>query len=227
MKKLITLTLGMLLIGTTAFPQQKVDSFEEAMTAKPIDNKINMVDIIYTDGGKLDSFQERSLRFKKPSHRSREFYKNIGKPIDEASLIDYKEDTLYMVNTSYRDVVGGGAITIKTKKGIYYVSKNIFNGTYELLSLEDRYAMSTIIDIREFECFKKSNDLIYEAIFNWDLKLLKQLISIAGGGYLDGTVMFVTRIIIRDNQVLKKYKTSEIDVPVYWRLDDSDEGYCY
>lgn len=62
----------------------------------------------------------------------------MGAVIDEAQLINYKSDTLYLLSNYYVPDASV-SITIKTKKGVFDLIHNV-DGDYSLRSLEDSYA---------------------------------------------------------------------------------------
>lgn len=84
----------------------------------------------------------------------------------------------------------------KTRKGAFELVQDAENG-YTLRSLEDSYASIP-------EDKKKSDFLLYEALFAWNMDLLIRLINSSRGLLGSENVMSATRIILKDNRVFKK-----------------------
>lgn len=175
-----------------ACAQSKIVDFLSATAAVPVDKKVCITDIIYRNG-KFDGIQERIVRgrqFKQDNRNDR-----MGTVIDGAQLVNYPSDTLYVLSTHFIPNASVST-TIKTRKGAFELVQDAEDG-YTLRSLEDSYA-----SIPEDE--KKSDFLLYEALFTWNMDLLIRLIKSSGGLLGSENVMSATRIILKDNRVLKK-----------------------
>ena len=196
----------MLLIGAAAFSQQKVDSFKKVMTAKPLGKDVEIIDVKYNKG-QFVSFQEKTVRFKKPNAKARAYYKSVGKPIDENNIINYKSDTIYTLYTpAPLPLIGAeGTLVIKTQKGRFRISINL-DETFSLTSIDegedDIFSLNT--GLWEDECRKKSDNLLYSAVFNWDFELLERIIKASGGGPINQGNITSRRIIIYNNEVISK-----------------------
>lgn len=186
------LTLFCIAFFVTACAQSKIVDFLSATVSAPIDEKISVTDVIYRDG-KFDAIQKEIV--KKNEFKQNNKNEEIGTVIDEAQLINYKSDTLYILSTYYLPDASVST-TIKTRKGAFDLIYNSVGG-YSLRSLECTY---TNIPKEE----KESDFLLYETIFTWNIDLLIRLIKSSGG--LSGSEYFIsaTRIILKDNQVSKK-----------------------
>lgn len=186
--------------------QSKIVDFLSAMAAVPVDKKICITDIIYRNG-KFDSIQERIVRGRKLKQDNRN--DGIGAAIDKAQLVNYPSDTLYVLSTHFIPNASVST-TIKTRKGAFELVQDAENG-YTLRSLEDSYA-----SIPEDE--KKSDFLLYEALFTWNMDLLIRLVKSSGGLLGSENVMSATRIILKDNRVLKK-DIINFESALRWRLE--------
>ena len=165
-----------------ACAQSKVVDFLSATASDPIDGKTSITDVIYRDG-KFDTLQKRVEKNK---------LKRNNKNAEMGAVID---DTLYVLSTCYIPTTSIST-TIKTGKGAFDLIYNV-DGGYSLRSLECSYA-----NIPKDE--KESDFLLYETIFTWNIDLLIRLIKSSGGLLGNENVMSATRIILKDNQVLKK-----------------------
>ncbi|WP_276802905.1 hypothetical protein [Odoribacter laneus] len=186
------LSLFCLAFFVNACAQSNIIDFISATGSAPVDEKIYITDVIYRDG-KFDAIKERIER----DSKFKQDYKDVkmGAVIDEAQLINYKSDTLYLLSNYYVPDASV-SITIKTKKGVFDLIHNV-DGDYSLRSLEDSYA-----NIPEDE--KKSDFLLYETIFTWNIDLLISLIKSSGGLLGSENVISATRIILKNNQILEK-----------------------
>lgn len=172
--------------------QSKVVDFLSATASVPVDEKISVTDVIYQDG-KFDTLQKRIVTNNKLKRNNKNA--EMEAVIDEAQLINYKSDTLYILSTYYIPAASVST-TIKTGKGTFDLICNA-NGGYSIRSLECSYA-----NIPKEE--KESDFLLYKTIFTWNIDLLIRLIKSSGGLLGSENVMSATRIILKDNQVLKK-----------------------
>ena len=77
--------------------------------------------------------------------------------------------------------------------------------------MEDYY-----INISEDE--KNSDFVLYETIFSWNIDLLIRLIKSSGGPLGSEYFMSATRIILKDNQVLKK-DIINFEPTLHWKLE--------
>lgn len=190
--KYILLALFCIASFVSACAQSKIANFLSATVSAPIDEKISVTDVIYRDG-KFDTIQKRIVKKDKLKQNNKN--EEIGTVIDKAQLINYKSDTLYILSTYYLPDAYAST-TIKTNKGAFDLIYNV-DGGYSLHSLECSYT-----NIPKDE--KESDFLLYETIFTWNIDLLIRLIKSSGG--LSGSEYFMsaTRIILKDNQVLKK-----------------------
>lgn len=190
--KYIFLSLFCIASFVSACAQSKIVDFISATVSTPVDKKIHITDVIYRDG-KFDVIQERIVRsrkFKRDNNNEK-----IGNAIDEAQLIDYKSDTLYVLSICH-EPSASVSTTIKTRKGAFDLIHNV-DGGYSLRSLEDSYA-----NISEDE--RESDFFLYKTIFTWDIDLLIRLIQSSGGYMGSEYSISATRIIIVDNQIQKK-----------------------
>lgn len=190
--KHILLVLFCLASFLSACAQPKIVDFFSAMTSAPVDKKIYITDIIYQDG-KFNTIQERIVKSHKLKRDNKD--EEMATVIDKSQLIDYKSDTLYVLNTYYIPSASVSTI-IKTRKGAFDLAYNA-NGGYDLRSLKDSY-----INMPKDE--KDSDFLLYETIFTWNINLLIQLIQSSGGQMVSEYSISATRIILMNNQILKK-----------------------
>lgn len=193
----------------SAFAQSNVVDFSSAMTANTVDRKVCIWDIIYQNG-KFYTIENRVVKSKKLNKR---YIKNnndtIGYIIDAAQLIDYKSDTLYVLSTYYMPTTSV-SMTIKTRKTSFNIVHNA-DGEYSIRSLAESYTHIS-------EDIKESDDLLHRAIFNWDVGLLIRLIKASGGLLGSEYFMSATRIILKDNQVLKK-DIINFEPALRWQLE--------
>lgn len=190
--KYIFCSLFYIVFFVEVYSQPKIVDFLSAMIAVPVDKKVSITDVIYRDG-KFDTIEKQIVKGVKFKHSCRN--NEIGTIVDEAQLVNYKSDTLYIISTTYIPNTSTSTI-IKTRKGafdfIYSVDKEC-----NIRPLENSY-----INTPEDE--KESDFLLYEAIFTWDIDLLIRIIKSSGSLLGSEYVMSATRIIIKDNQVLEK-----------------------
>lgn len=194
MKKIVFLSIGLLLCGGL-YAQHKVNDFYSVITTVPEGKKTLVMDVIYNNDGTFNGVQERLVESRKPPRSVRNEYNFKGVLIDSLKLIDYKLDTIYILSEYY---LPGGSVSemFKTKKDTFYFAKNEL-GEYSIRNMEDYYSGLP-------EDIKTSDSLLYKAIFNWDMDMLIQLIKSTGGMLGSEYFMSATRIILRDNQVVKK-----------------------
>lgn len=190
--KCVFLLLFCIVLFLGACAQLKVVDFHSAMVSVPVDNKTSVTDVIYREG-KFDTIQEHTVKGRKFKHDNKNDV--IGTIIDEAQLVNYKSDTLYVLSTHYIPNASVSTI-IKTRMGAFDFIYNA-DGGYSLCPLENSYA-----NIPEYE--KISDFLLYEAIFTWNINLLINLIRSSGGPLGSEYFISATRIILKENQVLKK-----------------------
>lgn len=192
MKYIFLLLLFCIVFPLGACAQLKVVDFHSAMVSVPVDNKTSITDVIYREG-KFDTIQEHTVKGRKFKYDNRNDV--IGTIIDDAQLVNYKSDTLYVLSTHYIPDTSVTTI-IKTRMGTFDFIYNA-DGGYSLCSLENSYA-----NIPEYE--KISDFLLYEAIFTWNINLLVKLIRSSGDPLGSEYFISATRIILKENQVLKK-----------------------
>lgn len=184
------------LLGFTVFfisgcGQLKVVDYISTITSNPIERKISITDLTYREG----KFNKQERHIKNFKVKLRNIHNDLGRVIDDAKLINYKSDTLYLLSTYYIPD-GSTDITIKTNKGAFDIIYNKNTG-YSLRPLEDSY-------INTPEEVRLSDFLLYEAIFTWDIDMLTQLIKLSGSPSSSAYSTTATRIILKDNQVIEK-----------------------
>lgn len=189
--KHILLVLFCLAPFLSACAQSKIVDFFSATTSAPIDKKTCITDIIYQDG-KFNTIQERIVKSRKFKRYNKD--EKMVTVIDKSQLIDYKSDTLYVLNTCYLPSASVSTI-IKTRKGAFDLVHNA-DGGYDLRSLKDSYT-----NISKDE--RDSDFLLYETIFTWNIDLLIRLIQSSGGQMGSEYSISATRIILKNNQILK------------------------
>jgi len=174
-----------------------------------VDRKVCILDITYQNG-KFDTIKKRVVKSRKLNKR---YIKNdndtIGHLINAAQLIDYKSDTLYVLSTYYMPTTSV-SMTIKTRKESFNIVHNE-DGVYSIRSLAESYTHTS-------EDTKESDELLYRAIFNWDVDLLIRLIKASGSLLGSEYFMSATRIILKDNQVLKK-DIINFEPALRWQLE--------
>ena len=193
----------------SAYTQSCVVDFSSVITANTVDRKVCILDITYQNG-KFDTIKKRVVKSRKLNKR---YIKNdndtIGHLINAAQLIDYKSDTLYVLSTYYMPTTSV-SMTIKTRKESFNIVHNE-DGVYSIRSLAESYTHTS-------EDTKESDELLYRAIFNWDVDLLIRLIKASGSLLGSEYFMSATRIILKDNQVLKK-DIINFEPALRWQLE--------
>lgn len=190
----------------SAYAQSKIVDFFSATTSAPIDKKIFITDIIYQDG-KFNTIQEKIVKSRKLKRDNKD--EEMATVIDKFQLIDYKSDTLYLLNTYYVPIASVSTI-IKTRKGAFDLVHNA-DGGYDLRSLKDSY-----INMPKEE--RDSDFLLYETIFTWNIDLLIRLIQSSGGQLGNEYSISATRIILKNNQILKK-DIINFEPALRWKLE--------
>ena len=109
--------------------QSKVVDFLSATSSTPIDEKTSITDVIYRDG-KFDTLQKRVVKNNKLKRNNKN--EEMGTVIDEAQLVNYKSDTLYVLSTYYLPASSVSSI-IKTGNGPFDLLNNV-DGSYSLLA---------------------------------------------------------------------------------------------
>lgn len=165
------------------------------------------MDVVYNNG-EFNTVKKRFVKSKKTSKDIKSEYSLMGKIIDSLGLIDYKTDTIYILSTYYFNSLVSEIF--KTSKDTFNIIKNI-QGEYSIQALEDYY-----INISEDE--KNSDFVLYETIFSWNIDLLIRLIKSSGGPLGSEYFMSATRIILKDNQVLKK-DIINFEPTLHWKLE--------
>ena len=196
MRNLILLFCWMIFIEN-AHTQTKIVDFSSAITSTPLENN-----------GEFNTVKKRFVKSKKTSKDIKSEYSLMGKIIDSLGLIDYKTDTIYILSTYYFNSLVSEIF--KTSKDTFNIIKNI-QGEYSIQALEDYY-----INISEDE--KNSDFVLYETIFSWNIDLLIRLIKSSGGPLGSEYFMSATRIILKDNQVLKK-DIINFEPTLHWKLE--------
>lgn len=207
--KTILLSLCCLLVSFNIQAQSNVVDFTSAMTSKPNGKKILVMDVIY-DNGNFESIQEKVVRCKKSNQKFNNKWDKIGAVIDGLGLIDYKNDTIYILSTYYIPDTSTSYI-FNTRRETFYLVKNS-SGEYEIRYMDDYYA-ELPFDIKE------SDSLLYSVIFSWDIEMLIQLIKSSGGLSGNEYSASATRIILKDNQVSKKDMIN-FKPAIRWHLDN-------
>ena len=177
--------------------QSNVVNFSSAMTFVPVDQKVDVTNITYQEG-KFSTIKRGIIKGEELKQHARsinDLIRQIEHLIDDIQLINYKEDTLYVLSEYYLPNASV-SMTIKTQKGAFDIVYSI-DGEYSIRPIEDSY-----IDIPK--SMIESDYLLYKSIFTWDIDLLIKLIK-SSGGLLGGEYsMSATRIILKDYQVFKK-----------------------
>ncbi len=208
MKYLLSIIICVLSIWGTCTHSRVVD-FSSAMTANTVDGKVCVLDITYRNC-KFDTIKKRVVKSRKKNKRHIKIDNDtISLLIDVAHLIDYKSDTLYVLSTYYMPTTSV-SIAIKTRKGSFSVAHNE-NGVYSIQSLAELYT-NTSNDI------KQSDELLYRAIFNWNVEMLITLIKASGSLSSSEYYMSATRVVIKDNQVIKK-DIINFEPALRWKLE--------
>lgn len=184
------------LLGFTVFfisgcAQLKVVDYISTITSNPIERKISITDLTYRE----DKFNKQKRHIKNFKVKLRNIHNDLGRVIDDAKLINYKSDTVYLLSTYYIPD-GSTDITIKTNKGAFDIIYNKNTG-YSLRHLKDSY-------INTPEEVRVSDFLLYEAIFTWNIDKLIKLIESSGSPSSSAYSTTATRIILKDNQVIEK-----------------------
>ena len=206
MRNLILLFCWMIFIEN-AHTQTKIVDFSSAITSTPLEKKTLVMDVVY-NSGEFNTVKKRFVKSKKTSKDIKSEYSLMGKIIDSLGLIDYKTDTIYILSTYYFNSLVSEIF--KTSKDTFNIIKNI-QGEYSIQALEDYY-----INISEDE--KNSDFVLYETIFSWNIDLLIRLIKSSGGPLGSEYFMSATRIILKDNQVLKK-DIINFEPTLHWKLE--------
>ena len=206
MRNLILLFCWMIFIEN-AHTQTKIVDFSSAITSTPLEKKTLVMDVVYNNG-EFNTVKKRFVKSKKTSKDIKSEYSLMGKIIDSLGLIDYKTDTIYILSTYYFNSLVSEIF--KTSKDTFNIIKNI-QGEYSIQALEDYY-----INISEDE--KNSDFVLYETIFSWNIDLLIRLIKSFGGPLGSEYFMSATRIILKDNQVLKK-DIINFEPTLHWKLE--------
>ena len=206
MRNLILLFCWMIFIEN-AHTQTKIVDFSSAITSTPLEKKTLVMDVVYNNG-EFNTVKKRFVKSKKTSKDIKSEYSLMGKIIDSLGLIDYKTDTIYILSTYYFNSLVSEIF--KTSKDTFNIIKNI-QGEYSIQALEDYY-----INISEDE--KNSDFVLYETIFSWNIDLLIRLIKSSGEPLGSEYFMSATRIILKDNQVLKK-DIINFEPTLHWKLE--------
>lgn len=190
--KRIFLLLFCIAFFVDARAQPEIADFASAMRATPVDGNVYVTEAVYRESRfhALKKRVERGGKFRRDDEDEK-----IGAVIDRAGLVDYTSDTLCLLSACY---VPDASVSmmIHTGKGAFDLVHDA-EGDYSLRSLEDSYA-----DIPEDE--KESDFLLYEILFRWDMDSLIGLIKSSGGLSGSEHVLSATRIILKNNRIVRK-----------------------
>ena len=190
--------------------QPKIVDYVSLTKSASIDGKRSVIDVVYK-GSEFDFIREQIIIDDKRDLSSAQDNRieKVGVAIDKAQLIDYKSDTLYLLSTFY--IPAGHIFTIiKTKKGVFDLNQKR-SGDYNLSPIDNSYN-------RYNEEEKKSELLLQEAIFTWDIDLLVRIIKATGKVEGSEYSMSATRIILRNNQIIKR-ESVNFGMGMLWRLE--------
>lgn len=195
--KTFLLSFYCILLVCSSYAQRNANAFSSIMTFAPVGGKTLVTDVTYKDGA-FSGVEKRLIKHSKTSKSTRNNYVRMGHIIDSLNLIDYKADTLYVLSQYY---IPGGTVSeffkVGSRNDPFYFVKDT-SGKYVMKSSDiqnDGHADPSVID---------SDSIFYNTIYSWDIDKLLLMIKVSGG--LEGAEysMSATRIIIQDNQVIKK-----------------------
>lgn len=194
MKYFILLSICWLVFCGNVCAQSKAIDFYAVMTTIPVGKNTTVTEIVNNDS-QIETTQKRLVYSKKYKRQIKPQLDLMGEAIDSLQLINYKSDTIYVLSTLYLPA-GTSSMTIKTQKETFNVVQDRA-GAYFIQYLYDSYANIP-------EDIRVSDSLLYKAIFTWDVDLLIRLIKSSGEVLGSEYFMSATRIILNDNQVVKK-----------------------
>lgn len=183
--------------------QSEIDDFYLVMSSAPVGREAVVMDVLYMNG-EFSSIEKKFIKNKKPSKNIKSEYELINKEIDSLKLIDYKNDTIYVLSTYYIPS-GSSSMTLKTQKGVYDLIKNR-SGKYSIRPMCDNsYDLSN------------NDSLLYKVIFSWDIDTLIQLIKSSGAGLGGEYFISAKQIIIKDHRVISK-EIVNFEPALIWKL---------
>lgn len=207
MKHILLSILGLLSVASV-FSQQSVTDFATAMTSAPVGRKIDVMDVIY-DNDAYNGIEVKSVRWRKPLKTTRDRYAAMGQIIDSLGLIDYRIDTIYVY--SQGDLVRNSVFEIfKVGNNRFHYYKDA-TGKYEIEPYVNEYDNST--DLRIIA----SDSLFFNTIFSWNIDEFIRMIKASGGYETSDSYFYATRIILRDNRVIKRDVINFRQV-MFWHL---------
>lgn len=201
--KHIILFIGCMILFENVIAQSKIDDFYLAMTSAPVGREIIVMDVLYTNG-EFSSIKNKVVKNMKPLKNIKSEYDLINQEIDSLKLINYKNDTLYVLSTHYIPAAST-SMTIKTQEGIFDIVKNA-SGKYRIQPIGGNYS-----DL------SNNDSLLYKVIFSWDIDMLIQLIKSSGGELGGEYFISAEQIIIKDNRIFSK-KIINFEPALIWKL---------
>lgn len=206
--KNILLLLFCLFVSLSVQAQSNVVDFATAMTSAPVGRKINVMDVVY-DNDAYSGLENQPVRWRKPWKSTRDRYAAMGRIIDSLDLIDYKKDTIYVY--SQGDLPRSSVFEIfKVGNNRFYFYKDTA-GEYGIKPYVNEY--DNLTDPRTI----MSDSLFFDTIFSWDIDRFIRMIKASGGYETADSYFYATRIILRDNRIIRKDVINFRQV-MFWHL---------